>query len=173
MRRAARARGDGRRSGGSGIGASRAGTCRPLCSRPCTRGATALRAPRMRARGTFATLYEGSSLLMRLRLGYRYVLPNHYVFQLAQRPPPDLPGLLSIFQLVPPLVRTRSLELLDVVKDAVKRAASVQEITVESMSAPAPTARTDELRVAGSGVGPAGLWDRSRREFGMHRPDGC
>lgn len=51
----------------------------------------------------------------------RYVLPNHYLFRLAERPPSDLPGLLAIFQPVPPLVRAKSLELQEVIKNAVQR----------------------------------------------------
>lgn len=51
----------------------------------------------------------------------RYILPNHYLFILAERPPADMAALLSTFQPVPPVVRRRGRELLDAIRDAVKR----------------------------------------------------
>ncbi|EGN98143.1 hypothetical protein SERLA73DRAFT_91376 [Serpula lacrymans var. lacrymans S7.3] len=51
----------------------------------------------------------------------RYVLPNHYLFQLAEQPPSDMPALLAFFQHVPPVIRRRAKELLDSVRDAVAR----------------------------------------------------
>lgn len=50
----------------------------------------------------------------------RYVLPNHYVFQIAERVPADLPALLGIFRPVPPLMRVKANELLDVIRDAAR-----------------------------------------------------
>ncbi|EIN12508.1 hypothetical protein PUNSTDRAFT_97267 [Punctularia strigosozonata HHB-11173 SS5] len=50
----------------------------------------------------------------------RYVLPNHYLFQIAESPPADMPGLLAAFRPVPPVVRRRAKELLDIVRAAVK-----------------------------------------------------
>ncbi|KAF8582891.1 hypothetical protein K439DRAFT_1634914 [Ramaria rubella] len=90
----------------------------------------------------------------------RYVLPNHYIFQLAERPPMDLPGLLAIFHPVPPLVRTRSLELLELVKEAVRRAAG-QQPTIEPVLTIATRVERD-VRVVGVGseAAVAGLWDR-------------
>ena len=52
----------------------------------------------------------------------RYVLPNHYLFQVAERVPADLAGLLGLFRPVPPLVRVRANELLETIRDAVKEA---------------------------------------------------
>ncbi|KZT64247.1 hypothetical protein DAEQUDRAFT_698972 [Daedalea quercina L-15889] len=52
----------------------------------------------------------------------RYVLPNHYLFVLAEKPPADMAGLLSIFHPVPAVIRRRSKELLDAIRDAVKEA---------------------------------------------------
>ena len=56
--------------------------------------------------------------------GCRYVLPNHYLFVLAEKPPADMAALLSLFHPVPPVVRRRSKELLDAIREAVK---SVQD----------------------------------------------
>lgn len=46
----------------------------------------------------------------------RYVLPQHYLFQLAECPPDDLPALLSIFRTVPPVIKRRANELLDEIR---------------------------------------------------------
>ncbi|KAL5524580.1 RRP6 [Sanghuangporus sanghuang] len=54
----------------------------------------------------------------------RYVLPNHYVFQLAERPPADMAALLAVFRPIPPLVRTKATSLLEVIRTAVKEALS-------------------------------------------------
>ncbi|KAL5482663.1 RRP6 [Sanghuangporus weigelae] len=54
----------------------------------------------------------------------RYVLPNHYLFQLAERPPADMAALLTVFRPVPPLVRTKATRLLEVIRTAVKEALS-------------------------------------------------
>jgi len=74
-----------------------------------------------------------------------------------------------MFQPVPPLVRVRSLELLDVIKEAVKKAEAYQssnqpetkdiEMNVDEMK--------EQVRVVGPGtqVAKMELWDRLRREF--------
>lgn len=49
-------------------------------------------------------------------MGYSYVLPQHYLFQLAEQPPSDLPGLLNIFRAVPPVIKRRANELLDEIR---------------------------------------------------------
>ncbi|KAF9499048.1 hypothetical protein BDN71DRAFT_1487257 [Pleurotus eryngii] len=56
----------------------------------------------------------------------RYVLPNHHIFQFAERPPIDMAGLLAVFPTsrVPPVVRNRARELLDTILKAVRGAAS-------------------------------------------------
>ncbi|KAH7923828.1 hypothetical protein BV22DRAFT_557849 [Leucogyrophana mollusca] len=83
----------------------------------------------------------------------RFVLPNHYLFQIAEKPPSDVAALLSIFQPVPPVLRRRAKELLDAVKDAVARHATngiipppvastedvVIEVEVNTASAPVET----------------------------------
>ncbi|XP_006462303.1 hypothetical protein AGABI2DRAFT_186278 [Agaricus bisporus var. bisporus H97] len=52
----------------------------------------------------------------------RYVLPNQYLFRIAEAPPGDLGNLLRLFgSSVPVVVKRRAKELLDVVRDAVKR----------------------------------------------------
>ncbi|KAJ7929003.1 hypothetical protein B0H13DRAFT_2652544 [Mycena leptocephala] len=51
----------------------------------------------------------------------RYVLPNHYLFQLAERPPADMAALLQMFQPVPPVVRRRAKELLEAIRACLQR----------------------------------------------------
>ncbi|OBZ71400.1 Exosome complex exonuclease rrp6 [Grifola frondosa] len=68
----------------------------------------------------------------------RYVLPNHYLFSLAERPPADMAALLSVFRPVPPVMRRRAKELLDAIRETVKR-----QLGTSSSSAIAAT--TDEL----------------------------
>ncbi|KAK7061210.1 exosome complex exonuclease RRP6 [Favolaschia claudopus] len=51
----------------------------------------------------------------------RYVLPNHYLFQLAEHPPTDMAALLKIFHPVPPVVRRRVKELFEAIRDSVQR----------------------------------------------------
>ena len=47
---------------------------------------------------------------------HRYILPQHYLFQLAERPPKDLPALLNAFRSVPPVIKRRANELLDEIR---------------------------------------------------------
>lgn len=54
----------------------------------------------------------------------RYVLPNHYLFSLAENPPADIAGLHNMFPSTPPMIRTRGKELLDAIRDCVKRLSS-------------------------------------------------
>jgi len=49
-------------------------------------------------------------------VGCRYVLPQHYLFQLAEQPPSDLPGLLNVFRAMPPVIKRRANELLDEIR---------------------------------------------------------
>jgi exosome complex exonuclease RRP6 len=51
-----------------------------------------------------------------------YILPNHYLFQIAEQHPADMATLLNIFRPVPPIIRRRARELLDTIKDAVAEA---------------------------------------------------
>lgn len=52
------------------------------------------------------------------------MLPNRYLFELADRPPADMAALLSIFRPVPPLVRTKATSLLETIRAAVKESLS-------------------------------------------------
>ncbi|KNZ78491.1 Exosome complex exonuclease rrp6 [Termitomyces sp. J132] len=51
----------------------------------------------------------------------RYVLANHFLFQLAEQPPADMAALLGVFRSVPPVIRKYAKELLEVIRDCVKR----------------------------------------------------
>lgn len=86
-----------------------------------------------------------------LTLWSRYVLPNHYLFSLAERTPADMAALLAVFHPVPPVIKRRARELLDAIRDTVKKvlapavAAAVLEptsalaTTDESMAVDSPT----------------------------------
>lgn len=65
-----------------------------------------------------------SRICDRTNLHDRYVLSNRFVFKLVEQPPADMAALLHTFPSTPPVVRRRSKELLDVIRDAVKRGLS-------------------------------------------------
>ena len=65
-----------------------------------------------------------SRICARTNLRDRYVLSNRFVFKLVEQPPADMTALLHAFPSTPPVVRRRSKELLDVIRDAVKRGLS-------------------------------------------------
>ncbi|RDB15305.1 Exosome complex exonuclease rrp6 [Hypsizygus marmoreus] len=50
----------------------------------------------------------------------RYVLPNHFLFQLAEQPPADMAALLGTFHSIPPVIRRRAKELLEVIRESVR-----------------------------------------------------
>ncbi|KAL0578562.1 exosome nuclease subunit [Marasmius crinis-equi] len=50
----------------------------------------------------------------------RYVLPNQFIFQLAEQPPAEMAALLRVFHSVPPVIRRRAKELLDTIRQAVR-----------------------------------------------------
>jgi exosome complex exonuclease RRP6 len=52
----------------------------------------------------------------------RFVLPNHYMFQIAEQPPADMAALMSVFHPVPHVIRVRAKEFLDTIRGAVKQA---------------------------------------------------
>jgi len=47
----------------------------------------------------------------------RYVLPDHNLLRLVERPPSDMASLAALFQPIPPVVRKRAKELLDIIKN--------------------------------------------------------
>ncbi|KAG8929045.1 exosome nuclease subunit [Tulasnella sp. 417] len=49
----------------------------------------------------------------------RYVLPNQFLFTLAERTPKDATQLLSVVQPTPPLIRSRAIELINTIKKAI------------------------------------------------------
>ncbi|KAF5360491.1 hypothetical protein D9756_004521 [Leucocoprinus leucothites] len=62
----------------------------------------------------------------------RYVLPNQYLFRIAEAPPGDLAALLRMFGAqVPAVVKRRAKELLDDIREAVK--SSLRDIRVEEV----------------------------------------
>jgi exosome complex exonuclease RRP6 len=67
----------------------------------------------------------------------RYVLPNRFLFKLAEQPPADMAALLHAFEFTPPVVKRRAKELLDVIRDATKEGLSG---TVEDPKEVPPTA---------------------------------
>lgn len=60
----------------------------------------------------------------------RYVLQNHALFLIAEQPPADMAALLALFRSsVPPVVKRRARELLNVIKDSVKRGMVVSRMS--------------------------------------------
>ncbi|KAK0437138.1 ribonuclease H-like domain-containing protein [Desarmillaria tabescens] len=67
----------------------------------------------------------------------RYLLPNHFLFQLAENPPADMAALLRVFHSPPPLMKKRARELLDTIRDAVKAHLS-RSVSASSIPEPQP-----------------------------------
>ncbi|EPQ54765.1 hypothetical protein GLOTRDRAFT_77494 [Gloeophyllum trabeum ATCC 11539] len=103
----------------------------------------------------------------------RYVLPNHYIFQLAEKPPADMAALLGSFQPVPPVIRRRAKELLDGIKEVVKEALGTSAakpaavVTADESGATASAKRDEDDKMVGieettapepSQAGPSRLW---------------
>jgi hypothetical protein len=91
---------------------------------------------------------------------FRYVLPNHYLFQLAERPPADMAALLQMFQSVPPVVRRRAKELLEAIRACLQR-----HLTKAPEAAPAVEREDTEMELDAAPVVAAvevpaapGLW---------------
>lgn len=80
----------------------------------------------------------------------RYLLPNHFLFQLAESPPADMAALLRVFHSPPPLMKRRAKELLDTIRDAVKvylsRSSSTSSIP-EQQPEPTEVEHVDESPV--------------------------
>ncbi|KAJ3500900.1 hypothetical protein NMY22_g19106 [Coprinellus aureogranulatus] len=78
----------------------------------------------------------------------RYVLPNHFLFTLAENAPADMNALLGMFRGgagVPPVVRKRAKGLLDVIREAVREGlAGPKEKEKEVVDAPVGGAEVDK-----------------------------
>jgi hypothetical protein len=61
----------------------------------------------------------------------RYVLPQHYLFQIAEQPPNDLPTLLNVFRVVPPVIKRRANDLLDEIRSGGLRSAGLKKTVTE------------------------------------------
>ena len=72
----------------------------------------------------------------------RYILSNRFVFKLVEQPPADMAALLHTFPSTPPVVRRRSKELLDIIRDAVKRGLSDAAEEPEDILVAEPTGAT-------------------------------
>lgn len=79
-----------------------------------------------------------------------YVLPNHYLFQLAERMPADLASLLAIFRPVPPLVRVKSNDLLEKIRNAVKESENATNADVRPVDDPNAQKRVRSPTVNGT-----------------------
>ncbi|KAJ3988399.1 ribonuclease H-like domain-containing protein [Lentinula detonsa] len=66
----------------------------------------------------------------------RFVLPNHYLFQLAEQPPGDMASMLKIFHFVPPILRKRAKELLDVVREVIGKPIASEERLTHDVTIP-------------------------------------
>ncbi|KAJ7699641.1 ribonuclease H-like domain-containing protein [Mycena rosella] len=90
----------------------------------------------------------------------RYVLPNHYLFQLAERPPADMAALLQMFQSVPPVVRRRAKELLEAIRACLQRyvAKAPEAVPVAPAVEKDAEMEVDTVVVAVEVPATAGLW---------------
>ncbi|KAJ6544046.1 hypothetical protein B0H19DRAFT_1169443 [Mycena capillaripes] len=92
----------------------------------------------------------------------RYVLPNHYLFQLAERPPADMAALLQVFQPVPPVVRRRAKELLEAIRACLQRYLSKSQVAAPAPSVVEKDAEMQvdevEVRVEVTASGAGNLW---------------
>lgn len=112
-----------------------------------------------------------------IRLVGRYVLPNHYLFVLAEKPPADMAALLSLFHPVPPVVRRRSKELLDAIRGAAKnvqdaaKAQAAPEATLAPADAPVAEAAAQEeveMDVAEAAAPSSGRAEASSTDLWAH-----
>lgn len=71
---------------------------------------------------------------------FRYVLSNRFLFKLVEQPPADMAALLHAFASTPPVVKRRAKELLDIIRDAVKKGLSG---AVEDLKESLPTASSE------------------------------
>jgi hypothetical protein len=112
----------------------------------CICGEIVSPARRMRVLGKSCLAISG---YVRSDLRYRYVLSNRLLLKLMDQPPTDMAALLHAFPSTPPVVRRRSKELLDVIRNAVKTAPSSavegQEtpVVAEPSEAAGPPIETD------------------------------
>ncbi|KAF5374147.1 hypothetical protein D9615_008827 [Tricholomella constricta] len=99
----------------------------------------------------------------------RYVLPNHFLFQLAEQPPVDMAALLRMFHSVPPVIRKRAKELLEVIRDRIRRhlsdnpAPSAPSL-IEQMPAPVPTTTAEastQPQAMSNDTPMSNLWNRA------------
>lgn len=60
------------------------------------------------------------------------MLPNHHLLRLAERPPKDIASLLALVQPVPPVLRQRAGELLEIIKVAVAAASDSEQVDAVS-----------------------------------------
>ncbi|KAJ7082609.1 hypothetical protein C8R43DRAFT_1052282 [Mycena crocata] len=92
----------------------------------------------------------------------RYVLPNHYLFLLAEHPPADMAALLQNFQSVPPVVRRRAKELLEAIRACLQRYLVKKPEVVPTVVTvePGTGMEVDEtvVEVVKPASGGAGLW---------------
>ena len=106
---------------------------------------------------------------------HRYVLPNHYIFSLAERTPADMAALLTVFHPTPPVIRRRAKELLDAIRDAVKGVLGAPIPANSSVEAAASTRETDAamsvdekvevVATSASSVVPPSLWSNGKHAF--------
>ena len=102
---------------------------------------------------------------------FRYVLSNRFVFKLVEQPPADMAALLHAFSSTPPVVKRRAKELLDVIRDSVRKglsgaveepkevlpaASSQATVAPSEMDVDVPSTSTQPVPQ------PTSLWSRSK-----------
>jgi exosome complex exonuclease RRP6 len=96
---------------------------------------------------------------------FRYVLSNRFLFKLVEKPPVDMAALLHAFEFTPPVVKRRAKELLDVIRDAMKKGVSgavedPKELlpTAPSETTVAPTKMDTDVSSASTQARQTSLW---------------
>jgi exosome complex exonuclease RRP6 len=108
--------------------------------------------------------------VFRADLQFRYVLSNRFVFKLVEQPPADMAALLHAFSSTPPVVKRRAKELLDVIRNAVKKGllGAVEEPRGPLSTAPSETTvapskmDVDVPSASTQPVSQATLWSRNK-----------
>ena len=95
---------------------------------------------------------------------FRYVLSNRFLFKLVEKPPADMAALLHAFDFMPPVVKRRAKELVDVIRDAVKKGLSgavedpMEPIPTPSETTVAPSKLDVDVPSASTQPGQTSLW---------------
>jgi ribonuclease D len=96
----------------------------------------------------------------------RYVLPDHSLLRLVERPPLDMASLASLFRPMPPVVRRRAQELLQIIKSAngisTSAVADQSDLNVETDAIPVTTTTSIAQDLPGQDGDTSSLWSNGK-----------